>query len=255
MATAQPSYPTVYVNNLNERVKIPDLVTSLRSIFEEFGQVRDILAKSSLPNRGQAFVIFEKVDQAQRAMDALNGFPLHGKPIRTHNVYQPSDATVESMGKKALEEHKKRRTAQKEYQQAMSAQKAAAEAGRREFDLKRAGAPTDGDRKSKMARGPGGGLKSTATSSSAVIPDEYLPPNRILFVSNIPEGYDVDALTSQFSRFQAFKEVRLVPGRAGIAFVEYTAEAGAIDAKNEMAGKTLPGFEDEPPLKVVYQRQ
>lgn len=86
-----------------------------------------------------------------------------------------------------------------------------------------------------------------------MVPDEYLPPNKILFVQNVPDEYDIDALTSIFGRFEGFREVRLVPGRRGIAFVEYEAEAGAISAKENTAGVALG--EAGQAIKVTYQRQ
>lgn len=86
-----------------------------------------------------------------------------------------------------------------------------------------------------------------------MVPDEYLPPNKILFVQNVPDEYDIDALTSIFGRFEGFREVRLVPGRRGIAFVEYEAEAGAISAKENTAGVALG--ETGQAIKVTYQRQ
>ena len=85
------------------------------------------------------------------------------------------------------------------------------------------------------------------------MPDEYLPPNKILFVRNLPDDYTVDALTALFGRFEGFKEVRLVPGRKGIAFVEYDGEAGAISAKENTAGVALG--EEPKAIKVTYQRQ
>lgn len=86
-----------------------------------------------------------------------------------------------------------------------------------------------------------------------MVPDEYLPPNKILFVRNLPDDYDVEGLTAIFGRFEGFKEVRLVPGRKGIAFVEYETEAGAISAKENTAGITL-GDENKA-IRVTYQRQ
>ncbi len=96
-------------------------------------------------------------------------------------------------------------------------------------------------------------MRSSNAATTAVVPDEYLPPNKILFVQNLPEEYDVDALTIIFGRFEGFREVRLVPGRRGIAFVEYEAEAGAISAKENTAGMTLG--EAGQAIKVTYQRQ
>lgn len=85
------------------------------------------------------------------------------------------------------------------------------------------------------------------------MPDEYLPPNRILFVQNLPDEYDVASLTAIFNRFEGFREVRMVPGRKGIAFVEYEAEQGAIAAKEQTAG--MPLKNGEKIMKVTYQRQ
>jgi hypothetical protein len=112
-------------------------------------------------------------------------------------------------------------------------------------------APADAARPAKTARGAG--LKATGGAAAAVVPDEYLPPNKILFVQNLPDDFDIDALTGIFGRFDGFREVRLVPGRRGIAFVEYEAEAGAITAKENTAGMLLKNGEKV--MKVTYQRQ
>jgi len=106
-------------------------------------------------------------------------------------------------------------------------------------------------RPAKTSRGAG--LKSSNPSGAAVVPDEYLPPNKILFVQNLPEDYDVDGLTAIFGRFEGFREVRLVPGRKGLAFVEYEAEAGAISAKENTAAMALG--DDHKVIRVTYQRQ
>lgn len=85
------------------------------------------------------------------------------------------------------------------------------------------------------------------------MPDEYLPPNKTLFVQNLPDDFNEDVLTGIFGRFEGFREVRMVPGRGGIAFVEYEAESGAITAKENTAGMALKNGEKT--MKVTYQRQ
>ena len=112
-------------------------------------------------------------------------------------------------------------------------------------------APEAAGRAVKSTRGAG--LKSSNPGAGAVVPEEYLPPNKILFLQNLPDDYDVESLSAIFSAFEGFREVRLVPGRKGIAFVEYEAEAGAISAKERTAGMAL-GSEGKP-MKVVYQRK
>ncbi|KAJ9644711.1 hypothetical protein H2201_006136 [Coniosporium apollinis] len=247
MTTTNPPNNTLYVRNLEERIKIPELTSALSEIFSEYGTIIDIVAKKSLKRRGQAFIVFDSPDAAQRALEEVQGFDLFDKPMQLDYARTRSDATVKAEGtEEELEVHKRRRLAEKERKQAL----AAAEEQKK---LKRpaAGVPEPAAaRPAKTTRGAG--LKSTG-GAAAVIPDEYLPPNKILFVQNLPENYDVDALSAIFSRFEGFREVRLVPGRKGIAFVEYEAETGAISAKESTAGMTLG---DEGKLiKVTYQRQ
>lgn len=94
--------------------------------------------------------------------------------------------------------------------------------------------------------------KTTKPAQPAgVVPDEYLPPNKILFLRELPEDYGKDSLTIIFSRFAGFKELRTVPGRSGIAFVEYQDEEGAITAKEATAGMTL----GDKAIRVTFQRQ
>ena len=131
--------------------------------------------------------------------------------------------------------------------------KQAAEASDLAKKLKRPAAAAESGPSRPIKSSRGAGLKSSNPASGAVIPEEYLPPNKILFAQNLPDEYGVEGLTAIFARFEGFREVRLVPGRKGIAFVEYEAEAGAISAKESTAGMTLG--EDAKPMKVVYQRQ
>lgn len=111
--------------------------------------------------------------------------------------------------------------------------------------------PAEAGRPAKAARGTG--LKPSTGAAAAVIPDEYLPPNKILFLRELPEDADSDMLSSIFGRFEGFREVRLVPGRKGIAFVEYENETGAISAKEATSG--MPMGPNAKPIRVTYQRQ
>lgn len=81
--------------------------------------------------------------------------------------------------------------------------------------------------------------------------DEYLPPNKILFLRELPDSYGKAELAAIFQRYPGFKEVRLVPGRKGIAFVEYDAEEGAIAAKEATTGMQL----EEKAIRVTYQKK
>lgn len=72
---------TLYIQNLNEKIKIPVLKASLRGLFKSYGEVLDVVAHSNLRMRGQAFVSFADADVAKRALKEVRGFPLYTKPM------------------------------------------------------------------------------------------------------------------------------------------------------------------------------
>ncbi|ROW05256.1 hypothetical protein VSDG_00298 [Cytospora chrysosperma] len=243
MAATGPPVTTVYVRNLEERVKIDPLKDALRELFSEFGNVIDIVAKTNLKAKGQAFIVFDTPESAKQAAEEVDGFDLFGKPMQVALAKTRSDATVQRFGtEEDFELHKRRRTAEKDKKKALEAE---------QQRLKRpAPGGEQGGRPAKTARGAG--LKPTGPAAATVVPDEYLPPNKILFVQNLPDDVDAATLTNVFGRFEGFREVRLVPGRRGIAFIEYENEAGAITAKENTAGMQLNGGKS---MKVTYQRQ
>lgn len=255
------------MRNLEERVKIDPLKDALRELFSEFGNVIDIVAKTNLKAKGQAFIVFDTPEAAQQAAEDVDGFDLFGKPMQVALAKTRSDATVQKYGtEEDFELHKRRRTAEKgeivvtlgfmndsssltDIPSPHTDKKKALEAEQQRLKRPAPGGE-QGGRPAKTARGAG--LKPTGPAAATVVPDEYLPPNKILFVQNLPDDVDAATLTNVFGRFEGFREVRLVPGRRGIAFIEYENEAGAITAKENTAGMQLNGGKS---MKVTYQRQ
>lgn len=270
---------------MEERIKIDQLKEALTEIFSEYGTIIEIVAKTNLKAKGQAFIVFDNAESAKSAIEEVNGFELFEKPMVLDFAKTRSDATVmKDGGTEELEAHKRKRLAEKGELDILFAiqrhvgrreprlasgmksgltlknyateRKQAQEALEAQKRLKHpvAGVPGGveaGARPTKAARGAG--LKPSTAAAATVIPDEYLPPNKILFLRDLPETYDSDALSAIFGRFEGFQEVRLVPGRKGIAFVEYESEAGAISAKEATSGMALG--ENENPIRVTYQRQ
>lgn len=72
---------TIYINNLNEKIKKEELKKSLYAIFSQFGQILDIVAMKTLKMRGQAFVIFKEISSATVALRSMQGFPFYDKPM------------------------------------------------------------------------------------------------------------------------------------------------------------------------------
>ena len=90
-----------------------------------------------------------------------------------------------------------------------------------------------------MTERPAKASKAGIAGPNGAVADDYLPPNKIIMLRELPEDYTREQLTTIFSRFPGFKEVRTVPGRKGLAFVEYEAEDGAIAAREATNGITL----------------
>uniref|UniRef100_A0A8D0RLR4 RRM domain-containing protein n=1 Tax=Sus scrofa TaxID=9823 RepID=A0A8D0RLR4_PIG len=77
------------------------------------------------------------------------------------------------------------------------------------------------------------------------------PPNYILFLNNLPEETNEMMLSMLFNQFPGFKEVRLVPGRHDIAFVEFENDGQAGAARDALQGfKITPSHA----MKITYTK-
>jgi len=73
---------TIYIQNMNEKIKKEDLRKSLYVLMSQFGQVLDIVALKTMKMRGQAFVVFKEISSATNALRSMQGFPFYEKPMR-----------------------------------------------------------------------------------------------------------------------------------------------------------------------------
>jgi hypothetical protein len=85
------------------------------------------------------------------------------------------------------------------------------------------------------------GAAPVARRPNVQMPDEYLPPNKILFLQNLPETVTKDQLNALFTQYPNLHEVRLVPSKKDIAFVEYLDEESATVAKDALHNYKLDG--------------
>uniref|UniRef100_A0A8C3YA58 RRM domain-containing protein n=1 Tax=Catharus ustulatus TaxID=91951 RepID=A0A8C3YA58_CATUS len=88
-------------------------------------------------------------------------------------------------------------------------------------------------RKAKGGDAPGPKKGTGAQGAQGTVPN---PPNHILFLTNLPEETKELMLSMLFNQFPGFKEVRLVPGRHDIAFVEFDTEVQAGAAREALQG-------------------
>jgi RNA recognition motif-containing protein len=224
-------------------VKINELKKCLFAIFSKFGTILDIVALKNLRMRGQAFIIFESVDSASKALTSMQSFPLYEKPLRIQ--FAKSDSDIIARRKGTFQERPKRR--QDGDQPSVSKK----EKRRQQLALKQ-----EQQRiiKQQMAQFPGGVMPPIppvfpgmpmmlppppfVTANRPVLHPPIFGgemPNNILFLSNLNETTE-SMLTMLFKAYNGFREVRLIPGRDGIAFVEFDTEHSASVAKDGLQG-------------------
>lgn len=97
-----------------------------------------------------------------------------------------------------------------------------------------------------------GSFELTPVCAPSAGPAGENPPNHILLLLNLPEQTSEPMLRALFNQFAGLREVRLIPGRHDIAFVEYGTEDQAA-----MAKQGLQGFMVSPdrPMKIMFAKK
>ena len=73
---------TLYVNNLNDKMKKPDLKKALYYLFGQYGGIVDIIASREPKMRGQAFIIYKDIVSSTTAYRALQNYQLFDKVLK-----------------------------------------------------------------------------------------------------------------------------------------------------------------------------
>eukprot|EP01126_Amoeba_proteus_P016290 TRINITY_DN1751_c0_g1_i4.p1 TRINITY_DN1751_c0_g1~~TRINITY_DN1751_c0_g1_i4.p1 ORF type:complete len:197 (+),score=35.88 TRINITY_DN1751_c0_g1_i4:127-717(+) len=166
-------------------------------MFSAYGPILDLVAMKTQKLKGQAFIVFADLSAAQNAKRDLNGRIVFGKDMQIQyakkksKVVSKMDGTyVESESASEEEKTKKKKTEPS------------------------VPAPTP------IVPHP----QAPVVHSRPPVASGRLPPNKVLFVQNLPENITGEQLTAVFSNCSGFKEVRIVPGNRGLAFVEFSDE-------------------------------
>lgn len=72
---------TLYVHNLNDKVKKPELQRCLYMLFAQYGRVEQIVIVKSAKMRGQAHIVFSDINSAEKALKELDGRMFLEKPL------------------------------------------------------------------------------------------------------------------------------------------------------------------------------
>jgi len=283
-----PPNNTVYVNNLNERVKKEDLKKSLYHVFSQFGNILEVVALKTYKLRGQAWIIFEDLSGSTKAVKDMQNFNFYGKPMRVSFARSKSDVIAKQDGSFAPRPKRKAETKSKKKEEREPKKKKTGEKdGKKEGKRKeKINGVEDGalpkekskhddkekkDKKDESAAAAAAGSGSSATTPSKTPasalyggtgvttsaaqylsqPDNTMP-NRILFVENLPTETTTLMLQMLFNQYAGFQEARLINGKPGIAFVEFT------DAYNSgIAMQALQGFKITPThlMKITFAKR
>lgn len=87
-----PPNHTLYVNNLNGKIKKQQLRKSLYNLFITYGRILGVIAIKGVKMRGQAFIVFDDVQNSTAALRSLQGVVFYDKPMRLSYAKRDSDA-------------------------------------------------------------------------------------------------------------------------------------------------------------------
>lgn len=214
---------TIYINNLNEKIKLDELKKSLYAVFSQFGRILEVLAFKTLKHKGQAWVVFDDTSSATNALRQMQGFPFYDKPMRIQYAKTKSDVIAKADGTFVPREKRKR------HEEKGKKRKDQIDANQAAMGLNPAYAGAYGAAPPLSQIPYAGGVKS-------VVPEAPAPPNNILFVQNLPHDATPMMLQMLFCQFAGFKEVRMVETKPGIAFVEYGDEMQSTVAMQGLQG-------------------
>ncbi|KAJ2007482.1 U2 small nuclear ribonucleoprotein B'' [Coemansia sp. RSA 2673] len=281
MASIPPNQ-TIYFRNLNDKIQKDILKQTLYSLCIAYGRILDIVALKTAKMRGQAFIVFGDIAGSTAALRQLNGRHLFGRPMRVEYALSKSDVVAHSDGTFKFGEPRKHLSAeQRKHMLGIGASESGAK--RRPStsgDEANGGAPvtkrramscgsdameeeeddmaigdSDDEDEDEDEIGPqppkADGASATSASGEVASHGVDLRPSPTLFVVNLPADISVSMLEGLFKQYMGFREVRPVPGRGDMVFVDYQSADAAAAARSVLDGfKLLP----DKPMKVDFSR-
>ena len=203
---------TLYIKNIDWKVKKGLLRRALYSLFSRHGQVLEIIALRKDGLRGQAFVIMKDVTAATAALHAEQGFTFFGKDMVIEYAHEKSDRIAKRDGDYVPKAQRQKR------------KKIAASETTRGLEEKEMHPDTTS--------------QESATSITPTGVDSSLNvPTRILLAQNLPAECNEMMLGMLFQQYPGYKEVRLP--RPGLGFIEFEDDAQATVAMNALQGFKL----------------
>lgn len=195
--------PTLYINNLNDKVSINKLKLQLDQLFRPYGSILQITAHRNLKMKGQAFVTFETTSLADKAQEFLQNYKLFGKEMHLALAKDESDLYYSSHGETEKVEARKerKRKANEEKKQAVP-EKTPEKALEKKLEAPK--------KKRKLNN----------------------PPSAKLLIQGVTKDIEEAAITELFAKLRGYKLNKHIRAR-GVIIAEFASEA---DATHSMEG-------------------
>ncbi|KAJ3235997.1 hypothetical protein HDU81_011268 [Chytriomyces hyalinus] len=255
---------TLYVRQVAGKISKIEAKTSLYHLFSQHGPVIDVVVKKTESMRNQAFIVFRNVPAATAAMRALQGFPFFESALKIEYAKSKSNAVSLLEGKVTPAPRKSSAKAEDEENAdgsetlkrtrgdgvEVEEEDDRERNGTKEGDAKKPKTVTENEKKASEAEEEED-MDMDQDDSDA---EEEVATSKILFLTNLPPQITADgpdALVTLFKDYAGFKEVRLVPGKSNLAFVEYGNADQAAEAKKRLHGFSIASGKV---LKIEYSK-
>lgn len=208
---------TLYINNLNDKIKIEELKQALVAVFSQFGEIISIRARSSIKLKGQAFITFSTIDEATNAKNQLNNNIFLDKKLQIEFAKTKCDIALVKVGKMNQEEKKQNDLLRKRkrddfYKSFLEKNK------KNEEDVK--DIVSDNNQ----------------TITKKIVLDEK--SHNTLFVEGIQKDISEKDLENIFKQEKGFKNIHVFPTR-GICFLTFDNVIDAATVKEKYDQKTI----------------
>lgn len=199
MTLNQPN-PTLYIKNIDWKIKKNLLRRALYTLFSRYGKVLEIIALRKDGLRGQAFVIMDSVQAATAALQKEQGFTFFGKDLVIEYAKAKSDRISKRDG---------------DYVPKAKRQK-------KDTSAPEEAATNEGEASNEVAE---------------TTMDPNAPPSKILLAHNLPTECNEAMLHALFQQYAGYVEARMP--RPGLAFVEFQDAPKATVAYEALNGFKL----------------
>jgi U2 small nuclear ribonucleoprotein B'' len=204
-----PPQATLYVTNVDWTLTKAQIRRSLFTLFSRHGKVLNVIYLRHTGMAGRAFVIFDSVDLATKALEEEQDFVFFDRPLRINYAKETSDITLKREKEYTPVDQSEKRQKRKELRQKRH------QGGSQEQHMSGLG-PHD----------------IPAGAPSAANPAPRQPPSHILLAINLPSLENPEFMLSMLARqYPGFKEVKLPgPGMALLIFDSPTNATAALVA-------------------------